>query len=143
MKIKAVIIVLVVLVLVFVLLWQVFQSKKRITIKLPSGEVVEAVKAPRMSQEERERILAATIEGKIEELSISAIPGDTSSSIVIITNQGELVMLFNPEFVNKLRFGKYVGKNLKLDGYWYGQIPLKGKSYRSLWIKQISETSKK
>ena len=84
------------------------------------------------------------LEGKLEEVRNSDLDVDKSTRIVLISNNGELVMLFNPGLMNNLRFG-YVGNIVSLSGTWGEGEVFRGKKYRSLWcdgVKVIQDLSK-
>lgn len=146
MKAKKIVQVLAVLILVIILafsVWKIFLQDKdkrpmKILVKLPNGEVVEAVRAPAINPAVREALTSASIDGKVEELAINPSEKDSPTRIVLITNDGKLVILMNPQLVNGLRFGGYVGKIVKLKGRWFGEISFRGRVYKSFWIDKIA-----
>jgi hypothetical protein len=120
-------------------LFKFMRPPEKMLIKMPSGEVLEAVKVE-MSADSRKTMLTTTIEGKIEEIFFSSIPNDPNNPgkrTVIVSNSGELVVLANPDMVNKLNFGGYIGKAARLKGQWHNKARIRGKEYRSLWIEEI------
>jgi hypothetical protein len=77
------------------------------------------------------------IEGKIEDLRKSNIPQDPTKCLIMISNSGELVILRGGTHLNTIRFGGFVGKEVKLKGYWHEPLPFRGRKYRSFQITKI------
>jgi transcriptional antiterminator Rof (Rho-off) len=109
----------------------------RIKLTLPNGEVVEATRAKPMSEKVKKEILSVSLDGKIEEISVGNDEQTRMTRIVMITNNGEMLMLLNPDLVNALKFRNHIGKIVHIDGYWYGNIPFNKKEYRAVWINAI------
>ena len=118
-----------------------YLNRNRVIITLPGGEVVEAIKSSMKDAEIRNTLTPGTIRGKIEQVRTSILPNDTVTRTVMITNEGELVMLLNPEATNALRY-QYSGRILTLKGRWFGETPFRGKMYKTLWIEEISDVEK-
>lgn len=119
--------------------WTIYQRNhpKQFLIKMPSGQVIEATRSPRMDLAESQKVVRTSLEGKLELIAERDYAKSSSSRLVMITNTGDMIILLNPEFVNKLRLGGSVGKIVKLNGYWQGVVDFKGKSYRTLFIESM------
>ena len=118
---------------------RVVLPQNAVVIQVPDEalEVLQAsIKTAQQQTKQKEQPALAEIEGKIEEVSTSNLPFDLTKRMVVITNQGELILLFNPEMVNTLRFN-YIGRVVTIKGHWYGDNTFRGKAYRSVWAEQI------
>ncbi len=112
----------------------VIEYKKKLSIKLPNGKIVSVRKAPKITEEDKQH--RASLRGKIETVRESVLKDDTDTRLVLIANNGEMILLVNPDKTNILRTA-FVGREIILRGYWYGKTVFRGRSYRSLWVEQI------
>lgn len=139
--------ILITILIIFIIILAVFVWKhgglvsvlKTVKLKMPSGKIVQVPVRPAVDEKTKKKMINAIIEGKIEEVPISNIPDDPVTRIVMIANSGEMLILLGPGQVNKLRFGDYIGRIVKLKGYWYGELPFRGRTYRALWVEKIIE----
>ncbi|MFH1541143.1 MAG: hypothetical protein ABID79_04750 [Elusimicrobiota bacterium] len=121
----------------------IFKKEKSVTIKikLPTGEIVELERAPKMSRSKKKSFKKdvqqyVILTGKIELSNENIVKGVTR--VVFISDEGQLVMLVNPPVVNGLRMN-YLGKYVKLRGYWTEDVPFLGSMRRCIWVEDVDE----
>ena len=117
----------------------IFKKDKDVVIKitLPTGEIVELKRASKASPSLNKAMRSVTLTGKIELASVDNIHKNITR-VVFVSDDGQLIMLVNPPIVNGLRMS-YIGKYVKLKGYWRSEVPFLGMMRRCVWVEDVKE----
>ncbi|MFH0948478.1 MAG: hypothetical protein V1833_05725 [Elusimicrobiota bacterium] len=115
----------------------IFKKERNVVIKitLPTGEIVELKRASKISPTVSKDALPITLTGKIELASIDSIHTNITR-VVLVSDDGQLIMLVNPPIVNGLRMS-YIGRYVKLKGYWQKDVPFLGRMRRCIWVENV------
>ena len=83
------------------------------------------------------------LSGKLEKVRVSERINDFRTQPVLVSNDGELVLLMGVGRIGRAKLDKYFGDTIKIKGHWYGKMPFRGKKYRVLWVQTIVNDKEK
>jgi hypothetical protein len=83
------------------------------------------------------------LDGKLEKVRVSERINDFRTQPVLVSNDGELVLLMGVGRIGKAKLEKYFGDPIKIKGHWYGKMPFRGKKYRVLWVQALVNDKEK
>ena len=79
------------------------------------------------------------VEGKVEKVRLTESINDFRTQTVVISNDGELILLVGMGKSAKTKIENMSGEVAKINGHWYGKFPFRGKSYRALWVGELDD----